>query len=101
MSNINFEFRKGIFFIRFIYEIKEESNNEELKKIILENRFKYVVLNTNYVKKINLYGLNYLMNLIYIVNATDSNVVICDKSKIINKLTNYSIPNITDEIEVL
>ena len=30
MSNINFEFRKGIFFIRFIDEIKEESNNEEI-----------------------------------------------------------------------
>ena len=41
------------------------------------------------------------MDLIHIVNATDSNVVICDKSKIINKLTNYSIPNIIDEIEVL
>ena len=31
MSNINFEFRKGIFFIRFIDEIKEESKKLEEK----------------------------------------------------------------------
>ena len=102
MLDINFEFRKGIFFIRLFGNLTNDTYKNKvsyLKKIIKENRFKYVVLNTNYLKNISLDGLNYLTeNLLSIKNT---NIIICDKTKIIKTLLNGSIDTIEDELEVL
>lgn len=104
MLNINFEFRKGIFFIRFIGDMNRENyqkKKSELKKLIIENKFKYIVLNTNYLRRIDLDGLNYLLEIYYITKDAESNLVICDNTNTIKKLIDNSIPNIKDELEVL
>lgn len=104
MLKINFEFRKGIFFIRLIGNLNNENYKQEdieLKKLILENRFKYVVINTNYLEKVDLDGLNYLLEIFYITKENESNLVICDKSSIFKRLLNDNIPSIKEEIEVL
>ena len=104
MLKINFEFRKGIFFIRFIGDMNKDNylkQEHEIKKIITENKFRYIVLNTNYLNKIDLDGLNCILEICYLTQNAKSNVVICDKTNIINKLVDSSIPNIKDEIEVL
>lgn len=103
MLNISFEFRKGIFFIRFIGDLNKESyiQNNNLLNIINENKFKYVVVNTNYIKNIDLFGLNYLTKIYYITKENECHMIICDKFKIIKELFNNNIPSIENEIEVL
>lgn len=104
MLEINFEFRKGIFFIRLIGNLKNQNYIQEDKKIkslILENKFKYIVINTNYLENIDLDGLNYLLEIFYITTKNESNLVICDKNNIFKRLLNNNIPSIKDEIEVL
>lgn len=103
MLNISFEFRKGIFFIRFIGDLNKESSNKNtnLLDLINENKFKYVVINTNYIKNIDLSGLNYLTKIYYITKESNCNLILCDKSKIIKELFNNNIPSIENEIEVL
>ena len=104
MLEINFEFRKGIFFIRLIGNLNNQNYKQEdinLKDLITENNFKYVVINTNYLEKVDLDGLNYLLEIFYITRLNKSNLVICDKNSIFKRLLNNNIPSIKDEIEVL
>lgn len=104
MLRINFEFRKGIFFIRLIGNLNKSNylkKDKFLKDLIIENRFKYIVINTNYLKEVDLDGLNYLLEIFYITKENDSNLVICDKSSIFKRLLNNNIPSIKNELEVL
>lgn len=101
MPNISFEFRKGIFFIRFIGDLTSSKQNDNLLELINENKFKYVVVNTNYIKNIDLSGLNYLTKIYYITKESNCNLILCDKYKIIKELFNNNIPSIENEIEVL
>ena len=104
MLNINFEYRKGIFFIRLIGDLNKDSyqsKKNEIKELIIENKFKYIVINTNNLSKVDLDGLNYILEICYMTKESDSNLVICDKFNIIKKLLNNNFPNIKDEIEVL
>lgn len=104
MLKIIFEFRKGIFFIRLIGNLNNQNYEKEdlkLKKLILENKFKYVVINTNYLEQVDLDGLNYLLEIFYITKQNESNLIICDKNSIFKRLLNNNIPSIKDEIEVL
>lgn len=104
MLKINFEFRKGIFFIRLFGDLTKESystNDKFLTSLITENKFKYIVINTNYLNKIDLDGLNYLTKIFYITKENNSSIIFCDKMKIIKTLLNYNVPSIEEEIEVL
>jgi len=104
MLKISFEFRKGIFFLRFIGELNKETyqkQDHEIKELLLQNNFKYVVINTNYLNKVDLTGLNYILEICYLTEAIKSNLVICDKSNIVKRLLKSNIPNIKEEIEVL
>ena len=70
MLEINFEFRKGIFFIRLIGSLSKETpigKINELNELIIDNKFKYVVINTNYLNMVDLTGLSYLIEVCYIV----------------------------------
>ncbi len=104
MLKINFEFRKGIFFIRLIGELKKETSKQvekELTSLILDNQFKYVVINTNYLKSIDMDGLNYITKICYIIKEHQSDLIICDKLNIFKTLLNNNFPNISNELEVL
>lgn len=104
MLKINYEFRKGIFFIRLIGNLNNKNYKQEdikIKEIIIENKFKYVVINTNYLKKVDMDGLNYLLEIFDVTKDIESNLVICDKNSIFKRLLNDTIPSIKEEIEVL
>ena len=104
MLKIIFEFRKGIFFIRLIGDLNNKNYKHEeqmLKELIIKNKFKYVVINTNYLKQVDLDGLNYLLEIFYITRINESNLVICDKFNIFKRLLNNHIPSIKDELEGL
>lgn len=104
MLKINFEYRKGIFFIRLIGNLNNQNYKQKdkiLRNLITENNFKYIVINTNYLKKVDLDGLNYLLEIFYITKNNQSELVICDKNKFFERLLHNSIPSIKEEIEVL
>lgn len=104
MLKINYEFRKGIFFLRIIGNLNKKNyleNDKVISEIIRTNKFKYIVLNTNYLEKVDITGINYILKICNITKEVNSNIVLCDKSKIINKLFNYNLPNIESELEVL
>ena len=104
MLKLNFEFRKGLFFIRLIGKLNKESYNnieKDLIELITKNKFKYIIINTNYLKTVDLDGLNYIMKLCYMIKENKSNLIICDKYRILKTLLNNNIPNIDNELEVL
>ena len=104
MLEISFEFRKGIFFIRLIGNLNNQSykqTEKKLKNLITYNKFKYIVINTNYLEQVDLDGINYLLEIFYITRINNSNLVICDKNSIFKRLLNNNIPSIKDELEVL
>ena len=104
MLDINYEFRKGIFFLRLSGTLNKKnykSKENEIKDLIINNRFKYIVINTNNIKKIDLEGINCILEVCYLTQKNQSNLVICDKTNIFKRLLNYNFPNINDELEVL
>ena len=104
MLEISFEFRKGIFFLRLIGDLDKSSYKDREKEIInllIENKFKYIVINTNYLKRIDLDGLNYITKICYMTKANESNLVICDRYDILGRLLNNNVPSIKNELEVL
>ena len=104
MLKISFEFRKGIFFIRLIGDLNKESykeKEEEIKELIINNKFKYIVVNTNHLRTIDMDGLNYITKIYYMTKDNDSNLVICDRFNVFSILLNNNVPNIKNELEVL
>ncbi len=104
MLKISFEFRKGIFFIRLIGNLNKETYKlkaSELEDLIIKNKFKYIVINTNHLKEIDFTGLNYLTKIYYITKENQSNLIICDKFNILRTLLNNNVPVIESELEVL
>ena len=104
MLKINFEFRKGIFFIRLIGNLNNQNYKQKaqtLKDLIIDNEFKYIVINTNYLENIDLDGINSLIETFNIAKNNKGNLVLCDKKSIFKKILNINIPSIKDEIEVL
>ena len=104
MLNIIYEFRKGIFFIRLLGTLSKDNyieNEEILNNIITINRFKYIVVNTNYLEKVDLEGLNLIVNIFNKTKECNSNLILCDKYSLVKRLFNINIPNIKDEMEVL
>ena len=104
MLEINFEFRKGIFFMRLIGNLCNKNyynKKEQIKNLIIYNQFKYIVINTNYIEQVDLEGLNDLLEIFYVTKESNSNLVICDKNNIFKRLLNNNFPIIKEEIEVL
>lgn len=104
MLKIIYEFRKGIFFIRLLGTLNKKNyqeNEKILDEIISVNKFKYIVVNTNYLEKIDLEGLNLIINILKKTQECNSSLVLCDKYQIVKKLFNLNVPNIKDELEVL
>ena len=104
MLKISFEFRKGIFFVRLIGDLRKDNIERiktELQTLITINGFKYIVINTNYLNTIDMAGLNYITEVCYIANNNESNLIICDKTNIFKTLLNNNFPSISDELEVL
>ena len=104
MLKLSFEFRKGIFFIRLIGDLNKDSIRKiegELNTLIINNKFKYIVVNTNHLNSVSLDGLNYITKIYYTTLECDTNLVICDKFKIFKTLLNDNVPLIDSELDVL
>lgn len=100
MLKMNFEFRKGIFFIRLIGSMNSKNSKiyeKEIKNLLMKNQFKYIVINIDNLKSIDLNGINYLSNIYNMTKKNHHYLVLCDKFKLLNNI----IPSIDSELEVL
>ncbi len=91
MLKTSMEFRKGILFIR----IKGDINKNTVKEIIDED-FKYIVLNIDNIYSIDSYSIKYLKKLYKDYKNKKGNIIICDKFNISRKLFK-EIPKIDNE----
>jgi len=89
------EFRKGILFIR----LKGDLNKNTIKEII-DNDFKYIVLNIDNMYSIDSYSIKYLNKLYKTLEGNKGKMIICDKFNISRKLLG-EIPKIDNEYDAL
>lgn len=103
MLKINYEFRKGIFFIRLIGDLDKNNYYKQenfLEELISYNGFKQVVINTDLLRNVDIYGINYLINFNKILRGKNTNLVLCDKTNIWRTLFGNQIQHINNELEV-
>lgn len=103
MLKINYEFRKGIFFIRLSGDFDKENYYEyldSLNNLTYEIGFKNIVLNIDDIKSIDIYGINYIMNYYNYILDIDGKFILCEKDNYIsNRILKNKIPCIGNEIE--
>ena len=93
MLKTNFEFSRGILFIR----LKGDLNKNNIKELKIKD-FKFIVLNIDNMYSIDSYSIKYL-NSIYKKNQDmNGKMIICDKFNISNKLLK-DIPKIDKEYD--
>lgn len=93
MLKTSMEFRKGILFIR----LKGDLNKNTIRGII-DNDFKYVVLNIDNMYSIDSYSIKYLNKLYKSFESARGKMIICDKFNISRKLLK-GIPKIESEYD--
>lgn len=87
------EFQKGILFIR----IKGDLNKDTVKGI-LDNDFKYIVLNIDNMYSIDSYSIKYLNKAYKKFSLNEGKMIICDKYNVANRLLK-DIPKIDKEYD--
>lgn len=93
MLKTNMEFRKGILFIR----LKGDLNKNTIKGII-DNDFKYIVLNIDNMYSIDNYSIKYLNKLYKEYEEDEGKMILCDKFNTSRKLLR-NIPKIDNEYD--
>ncbi len=101
---MNYEFRKGILFIRLLgCWNKNNSNNIEnqINKLITNGGIRNIVLNVDDINSIDFDGIKFIMKYYYLITTiSEGQFLICDKDKkISNHLMNNLIPHISYELE--
>lgn len=91
MLKTNMEFRRGILFIR----LKGDLNKNTIKGVI-DDDFKYIVINIDNMYSIDSYCIKYLSKLYKTVEEEEGKMIICDKFNISRKLLK-DIPKIDNE----
>ena len=89
----NMEFKKGILFIR----LKGDLNKNTIKGVIDED-FKYVVLNIDDMYSIDSYSIKYLNKIYKLYESNNNKLIICDKFNVSRKLLK-DIPKIDREYD--
>lgn len=83
MLEINMEYKKGILFIRLYGELVNKTINtfeEDVIPVILKHGIKYIVINLDKLNKIDLKGIESLMNVNEIINNMSGKVTLCSLS---------------------
>ena len=93
MLKTNMEFRRGILFVR----LKGDLSKDTIKDIIDED-FKYVVLNIDNMYSIDSYSIKYLNKIYKDYECMKGKMIICDKFNISKQLLK-DIPKIDNEYD--
>lgn len=98
---VDFEFYKGILFIRLKGVLTEYSlSNNIIDKIINYMGFKYIVFNIDNIYQIDSYGINYLINHNLSLKNKEGKVFICQKNNLFLTKFISKVQTITKEREV-
>jgi len=65
------------------------------------NGFKHIVLNTNMLRNVDLYGINYIACFCDILKENNQELTLCDKSHIWQNIFGANIPSISSELEAI
>ena len=93
MLRTSMEFRRGILFIR----LKGDLNKNTIRGVIDED-FKYIVLNIDNMYSIDSYSIKYINKLYKSLENNKSKIIICDKFNIGGRLLK-EIPKIDNEYD--
>ena len=99
MLRINTEFRKGVLFVRLSGKISDENYLESINSLVEDIGIKYVVLNIENIKKIDVNNINHIINYNRKILKNKGRLLICDKNVNRNRIFKNNIPNIKCEIE--
>ena len=104
MLKINFEYRKGIFFIRLCGNLNERNYCKKidiLNKLMNDIKFKYIVFNIDNLSSIDIYGINYIIGYDALVKENNGKMFLCEKSKnIVSNIFKNKIKSIENELEI-
>lgn len=93
MLKINFEFSRGILFVR----LKGDLNKYNIKDLKIKD-FKFIVLNIDNMYSIDSYSIKYLNNIYKNNQSKNGKMIVCDKFNISKKLLK-DIPKINKEYD--
>ncbi len=100
MLKMNYEFRKGVLFIRLYGSLNHKNISKiskSIKNLIDDFGLKFIVFNLDSLKYIDKDGINLILKYHTMINNQNGKLIICDKNKHFNQ--NKIIPNITYEID--
>lgn len=99
MLRINTEFRKGVLFVRLSGKISDENYLESINTLVEDIGIKYVVLNIENIKKIDVNSINHIINYNKQILKKQRRLLICDNNINRNRIFKNNIPNIKCEID--
>ena len=103
MLRIDYEFRKGIFFLRLSGNFEKNNYYESLRtlnNLIKQIGIKNIVLNIDNIISIDIYGINFIINYYNYIKSSNGSFIICEKDNCIsNNILKNKIPCVTNEIK--
>ncbi len=103
MLKMNYEFRKGILFIRLFGHWNKNNSKKiqtNINTLTKNVGIRNIVLNIDDINSIDLTGIRFIMKYYYQIIASQGQFLICDKYQRFSKqLMNNTIPNINYELE--
>ncbi len=103
MLKMNYEFRRGILFIRLSGTWNDNTSpsiRTSIQDLINYGGIRNIVFNIDGINTIDLNGISFIVNYYHLIKANDGQFLICDKDKNLSmNILGNLIPNINYETE--
>lgn len=99
MLKVSTEFRKGVLFVRLVGRIDNEGYIDKIKNLVEELGIQYIVLNLSGLLDVSLDSVEHIIKYNKLLKEKKKTLLICDASKVRERLFKNIIPNISNEIE--
>lgn len=99
MLKISTEFRKGVLFVRLAGRIDNDSYLESINKLIEDIGIRYVVLNTNNLRAIDVDSINDIIEYNKKILKDQRRLLICDANNSRKRIFSNNIQKISCEID--
>ncbi len=99
MLKISTEFRKGVLFVRLAGRIDNDNYLESINNLIEDIGIKYVVLNTNNLRAIDVSSINNIIEYNKKILKDQRRLLICDANNSRKRIFSNNIQKINCEID--
>ena len=99
MLKISTEFRKGVLFVRLAGRIDNDGYLESINNLIEDIGIRYVVLNTNNLRAIDVDSINDIIEYNKKILKDQRRLLICDANNSIKRICSNNIQKINCEID--